>query len=473
MTQARWLTIPDRGPLRSDALAAIVDAQGRDPRMAWEAVEEPRHLVELALVSGQAVDRILGAIAVAANESWANWSEGATDTRPPQVVAALQSWLGGRAGFEEIWSTWELADTLRTEVRQRISDRYKVTYGVDLLMLPFQITFTGPPQQQQEGAGNFDSLASAEISTTELTEIAGRPGAYIENEFRPTSDVQLIAGLRFDYDDRTQDYAFDPRLVANWDTTESLRLKAGVGLYSQPPEFNESAAEVGNPDLDMIHSVHVGAGFEYEILEGFRVGVDGFYKYLWDRVVSTESGVDPFFDNAGVGRIYGAEISGKLEQRPGRPFFAYLSYTISRSERRDRPGDEFRLFDFDQTHIFTLSGVYNLPKNWSLGATMRLVSGNPSTPVLRGVYDAFNNVYQPVDGRINSVRNPNFHRLDIRVEKKWVFDSWRLALFLDIQNVYNRLNQEGLAFNYDYDPAQTTSVSGLPIIPALGIRGEI
>ena len=360
---------------------------------------------------------------------------------------------------------------LRTEVRQRVNDWYKLTYGVDLLLSPFRVDFTGPPQQQQEGAGEFDPLSSADISTTSLTEVAGRPGVYVENEFRPTDSFQLIAGLRFDYDDRTNDFAIDPRLVANWDTTEDLRLKAGVGLYSQPPEFNESAAEVGNPDLDMIHSLHVGAGFEYQILDGFRIGVDGFYKYLWDRVVSTESGVEPFFTNQGIGRIYGAEISGKLEQGPGRPFFAYLSYTISRSERRDRPGEPWRLFDFDQTHIFTLSGVYNLPKGWSLGATMRVVSGNPSTPVIGGIYDSLNNVYQPVNGRINSIRNPNFHRLDFRIEKKWTFDSWRLAFFLDIQNIYNRQNQEGLSFNFDY--TESTPINGLPIIPALGLRGEL
>jgi hypothetical protein len=72
---------------------------------------------------------------------------------------------------------------------------------------------------------------------------------------------------------------------------------------------------------------------------------------------------------------------------------------------------------------------------------------------------------------VNSARNPLFNRLDVRVEKKWVFQSWRLALFLDIQNVYNHQNQEGLIYNYNY--RQSTPISGLPIIPALGLRGEM
>ena len=46
-----------------------------------------------------------------------------------------------------------------------------------------------------------------------------------------------------------------------------------------------------------------------------------------------------------------------------------------------------------------------------------------------------------------------------------------LAVFLDIRNAYNYKNQEGIIYNYDY--SQQTKLLGLPIIPALGIRGEL
>ncbi|MEM7447922.1 MAG: TonB-dependent receptor [Myxococcota bacterium] len=360
---------------------------------------------------------------------------------------------------------------LRTELRDRLSPRYQLTYGVDLSLAPFRINFEGPPLQQTEGAGQLAPVASADIVSTEFSAVATRPGLYIENEIRPTADLQLIAGLRFDYDDRTGDYAIDPRLVANWQATDIVRIKSGLGLFSQPPEFAESAPDVGNPNLDMIHSVHASLGVGLRLTEQLELTVDGFYKYLWDRVVSTEQGIEPFFINDGVGRIYGAEISGQLHASPELPLFAYVSYTISRSERRDRNQDAFRLFDFDQTHILALSGVYELPRDWSVGLTMRFVSGNPTTPVVGGIFDAQNNVYTPVNGRVNSVRSQNFHRLDLRVEKKWRIRNGQMALFVDVQNVYNRMNEEGLAFNFDYSQSQT--LAGLPVIPSLGIRGEI
>jgi len=241
-------------------------------------------------------------------------------------------------------------------------------------------------------------------------------------------------------------------------------------MYSQPPEFQESAPEIGNPNLEPIRSMHLGLGVEHTLRPGIDLSLEGFYKRIWDRVTETEGGLPPRFVNRGIGRIYGMEVEARVDP-DASPLFGLLSYTLSRSERRDGPGQRWRLFDFDQTHIFSLAAIYRLPKNWEIGATVRLVSGNPYTPVAGSVYDANNDVYIPINGPINSKRNPLFNRLDFRVEKKWVFDAWRLALFLDIQNVYNAKNPEGRIYNYDF--SQDAQIRGLPIIPALGIRGEM
>jgi outer membrane receptor protein involved in Fe transport len=250
-----------------------------------------------------------------------------------------------------------------------------------------------------------------------------------------------------------------------------MRVKFGVGIFSQPPEFQESDSTIGNPNLDPLKAVHLGAGWEYDALPGFRFGVEGFYKYLWDRPVSTPGGEAPFYITNGIGRIYGAEFSINIRPATGRQYFGYLSYTLSRSERKDGPLEPWRLFDFDQTHILTAAFVYNFPRNWEIGGTFRIVSGNPGTPVIGSIYDALNDVYSPIDGRVNTLRNPLFHQLDIRIQKKWIFEGWRLAVFLDIRNAYNQQNQEGIIFNYDF--SQQTPLLGLPIIPALGIRGEL
>src|SRR5690606_38332583 len=178
----------------------------------------------------------------------------------------------------------------------------------------------------------------------------------------------------------------------------------------------------------------------------------------------------PAFVSEGVGRIYGLEVAGRIQ--PSRAnYFGYLSYTLSRSERRDRPGEDWRPFDYDQTHIFTAAYVHRLPRNWEIGGTLRLVSGNPYTTIPGGSNDLSSGRYVALPAVVNGERSAMFNRLDVRVEKQWHFDTWKLALFLDMQNIYNRQNPEGLIYNFDY--TERTPINGLPIIPALGLRGEL
>lgn len=359
---------------------------------------------------------------------------------------------------------------VRSEWRAALSPRVRVIAGMDLFIVPFRLTYEGPAPRQTEGNPDRSPLAGQDTVFVDVDDVVWRPGFYTESDIRPWDPLQLVLGLRLDYYSAIEDWTFDPRLTAIYSLSDSWRIKGGIGLHSQPPEFQESNADLGNPELEPIRSAHYGFGTDVDVADGITVGLEGFYKRLWNRVVGTDGGELPRFTNEGIGRIYGMELSGRV-QPAGRRWFGFLSYTLSRSERRDRPGADWRLFDFDQTHIFTISGVYKLPRNWELGATLRLVSGNPRTPIDGSVRLENFDVWIPVNGATNSERNPLFNRLDIRVEKQWTFASWKLAAFLDIQNVYNQQNQESLIFNYDF--AESTPISGLPIIPAIGIRGEI
>jgi hypothetical protein len=111
-----------------------------------------------------------------------------------------------------------------------------------------------------------------------------------------------------------------------------------------------------------------------------------------------------------------------------------------------------------------------LPRNWQVGGRFRLVSGNPITPVIGSVYNASLDRYDPYYGAPNSDRLPMFHQLDLRVDKRWIFQRWMLNLYLDIQNVYNRVNVEN--YNYNYNFRRANAQQGLPILTILGIKAE-
>lgn len=365
----------------------------------------------------------------------------------------------------------------RAEWRARLSKRFRWIGGVDMTLTPLSIRYSGPAIGQSEGnprnspgPGGEDPLTGQPQESIDIDEVTFNPALYTEFDFRPFDKLQTILGMRLDYYNQIRHFTFDPRLVSIYSISDTLRVKAGVGLFSQPPEPQEAADDIGNPDLGPIHSVHTGAGIEKDVDKGFKIGAESFFKYLWNRVVSGGTDGNGPLENNGFGRIYGLELSAQVNPN-GRRWFGFLSYTLSRSERRDGPDQPWRLFDFDQTHILNAAAVYKLGAGWEVGATVRIVTGNPITPIVGGTFDVTRDVYRPVFGDVNSQRADYFHRLDVRVEKQFEFKHWKLAFYLDVQNIYNSTNPEGQVYNFDF--SQEDDIPGIPILPSLGIRGEL
>jgi hypothetical protein len=63
---------------------------------------------------------------------------------------------------------------------------------------------------------------------------------------------------------------------------------------------------------------------------------------------------------------------------------------------------------------------------------------------------------------------PPFIQLDLRIDRSWQRPWGTLKLFLDVQNVSNRVNAEGVSYNFDYSARQYTR--GLPVFPSLGLE---
>jgi TonB family protein len=357
---------------------------------------------------------------------------------------------------------------LRSEWRARLSDGLRLIGGLDLAYNWFDFTFKGPPAGQVDG----DPSASGPLTGRQLVELHDtfgflRPAAYLEAVWQMVPRLTVVPGARVDYLSDVDRWTFNPRLTGRFQLTATTTIKGGVGLFSQAPSGSESLPSLGNPNLRPAQAQHYGLGVEQEIGGRLKLTVDGFYKRLSDLIVNSPVPGE-HLNNDGIGRIYGGEASAKL--RPTAKSSGFLSYTLSRSERNDH-GQDWRLFNWDQTHILTLAGAYRLGRGWDLSATFRYVTGNPITPVVGSIYDARTDTYRPIYGAVNSERSNAFHRLDLRVEKTWRVRSGSIAAYLDVQNAYNRHNEEGRAYNFDY--SEVGVISGLPLVPSLGLRGEI
>ncbi|HOX42235.1 MAG TPA: TonB-dependent receptor [Myxococcota bacterium] len=356
-------------------------------------------------------------------------------------------------------SAWEL------QALPWLAVRAGLDFKVDRVSLALN-SATRPLEGEQTPPQSTRRVVSLDTDTTLF-----QPALFLELRFEPLDALMITPALRVDYYGEIERWTFDPRLSASWEAFPGTILKAGVGYFQQPPTADQSSPVAGNPQLYAPRSTHSSLGVSQRILDGLTVEATGFYKWL-DRQVTRNplAYVDPGqpeYLNRGTGRIGGLELLVRAELGG---FTGWLAYTFQRSFRKDVPGGPERPFDFDQPHILTLVGTYDFGAGWSAGLRFRLVSGNPSTPVVSAVYDSSSDQWVPIYGPVNSTRQDLFHQLDLRADKVWTFDLWKLGLFLDIQNVYNQANQEGVSFSFDY--RERSAITGLPILPILGLYGE-
>jgi len=352
----------------------------------------------------------------------------------------------------------------RIELAQKLERNAINDLGLDLLYEPYSVNAQLPVRNAPGQPPPGPILSKPPVATT-ATGAINRPGFYDDLELTPWKGGRIVPGARLDYSNDTKDWDFAPRLLVRQDLTTGFprtTLKGAVGVYYEPPQPQDTNKVFGQLGVRSEKANEYDVGIEQEITRNVDVSIDGWYKQEDDLIVAGA-------ENQGTGHALGLETL--LRWRPDARFFGWVAYTLSRSMIQNGPGQPEYLSPYDQTHILTVIGSYRLGRGWEIGGRFRLVSGDPYTPSAYGFYDANNGTYlasvgYPPDSR----RLPVFHQLDIRVDKTWRFQTWQFSAYLDVQNVYNQANVEGTSGNFNN--TQQSYVSGLPILPSLGMRAE-
>jgi hypothetical protein len=188
----------------------------------------------------------------------------------------------------------------------------------------------------------------------------------------------------------------------------------------------------------------------------------------------------------GSGASYGFEVMlQKIRSAPGERFSGWVSYALSYANR-ERDGITTP-FLFDQRHAVNIVGNYRLGERWEIGAKFTLRSGRPfvravgvkprvvqtpggGVPVVQ--VDSHGKVILDVayEQDRNSGRLSLYHSLDVRITTypRWWGLNW--SAYLDVQNVYNRENQQRISYYVDQKGnVRERDIKGIPIFPSLGM----
>lgn len=251
---------------------------------------------------------------------------------------------------------------------------------------------------------------------------------------------------------------FSPRFSASYYITPELTVNFNTGIFYQLPPYtvlgyrDTDTGDLANIDIEYIRNSHVVGGIAYTIETNTRFSIEGYYKkydrypFLTRDSVSLANqggdfgviGNEPAISTS-EGRTYGMEVL--IQQRLYQGFYGIIAYTLGWSEFQDKNG-EYVPSSWDSRHIVALTAGKKFKGDWEVGAKWRLTTGTPYTPAnvafssLRNVWDVAR-IQIPDYNLLNTERIGAYHQLDIRIDKKWFFNTWSLNLYFDMQNVYN------------------------------------
>ena len=333
----------------------------------------------------------------------------------------------------------------------------RLSYQREIARADFEAGLDGQAQWLRPVSGAVEAGASDLVRLRTALLWAGFASAKI----RATERLSVTPGLRFDsytIGGLTQT-AFGPRLSARLHLDEKTWLTGSGGRFSQPPSLTVQIPAAENFGLGLygLQTAWQGAlGIGTRHLPSLEVEVTGYVQryVLTDlrdpALINPDPQASDFLIRRDA-RSYGLEV---MIRRPASErLHGWVAYTLSQSQRA--LGGIIGPSDWDQRHILNAVLGYRLGST-TLGARGHLNTGRPVL-VNGGQTETF-------------VRLPTFYQLDLRAERRILFDAFRLNIYLELVNA--TLSRQ--VYQLDQQPSGELSQRSLRIVlPSVGVRGEL
>lgn len=287
-------------------------------------------------------------------------------------------------------------------------------------------------------------------------------GFYLQTSTKFADDrLEVSGGIRLDgsdYSDQTSNplEQFSPRISLKYKINNQFALNFNSGIYFMLPTytalgFMENGNLLNKNSLKYIQNSQLVGGVEFNEKNNLRITAETYYKNYRNYPFSLRNGIslanlggdfgvvgaEPL-DSRGSGETYGFEILA--QKRTLNDFYGIASYTFGQSKFSDINGD-LKPSSWDSRHILSLTAGKYFKRNWNFGARFRLQSGLPETPydiARTQLVNVWNIANSPVSDYtlLNAERGNLVHQLDIRAEKKWIFNKWQMTFYIDVVNAY-------------------------------------
>ncbi|MFK7808094.1 MAG: carboxypeptidase-like regulatory domain-containing protein [Saprospiraceae bacterium] len=299
---------------------------------------------------------------------------------------------------------------------------------------------------------------------------------YVQFRFLLSPKWTVNAGGHFMFLTLNNTYSLEPRIATKYQVNKQSSLSLAYGLHGRMLPIGAYFTQVQqngittqpNKDLKMIKSHHLVLAYEFLFKNKMRLNAETYYQYLFDvpvgaapnSTLSILNRIDGYgtetLINEGTGKNIGLDLT--LEKFFNKGTFFLLGASVFNSTYTDASGEEH-----STRYNSNFSGTLMGGKEWTfkngsvLQTSLKLLSNGGSritplqedAPVNRYVREAPFDESRPFEKKVSPFFRPDL-RVSYRVNKPKV--AWMLAL--DVQNVINRVNEDGL--DRTYDPVTNT-----------------
>jgi hypothetical protein len=360
-------------------------------------------------------------------------------------------------GVEQHSLVNELSFDSRNDVRRAIRDlaglyELRMELGFEAHVTRHSLDIAEPLDDRENiaraGEPSLEDVAHTYRGVIWTPDFAGSAGATAVL----TERLSVYAGLRVDA--FGSDVAIQPRAMISADLSRAT-VQLAAGAFRRGAEQGE---ELEHSDLHP----------ERTTLVQLTVRRDEalFYQaiaYYADRTNLIERDTNNLLANTGNGTTYG--VYGLVGRHLGH-WIGQLAIRLEHDDRQAAPRGLVRAFEYSQP-VRLEARLTRFVGHWQFGARFELREGLPYTQVIGNDYNSDSDSYTAQFGPLYAERLPWHHQLDLRVDHKW--QHW--SVFLDIANVYDDRSAIGYAYNYNF--TERRAIQGRPIIPTIGVRGEL
>jgi hypothetical protein len=430
---------------------------------------------------------------------WATWDARFTQALSAQTVLSLGRVTRDRSGAD-YWEpnrppAVEVQDEatfdffgVRQDWKLRMSNQVMVKWGIDAKQGTADYDYfrwrkywvpNSTDPNAPEWALQFDTLS------VRTGRSGNEVGAYLAGRVQPAERLTLEAGLRYDRQSHTDEQQWGPRVNGALQLTPRTVFRGAWGLYPQSHGLHLLWVADGDTNFYPAQTAeHRVLGVEHILESGITVRAEAYqrlltdplpeYRNLEDHVegLREEGPDDRVFLQPERGRAHGLEVFAKNHERSWFGWSA--SYAISMTE--ERVDGEWVPLPFDQRHAINLQFALRPSSDWSVSAAWVYHSGWPYTDQRFGVGRTIaDNVYLYRQfGPLNQERLKAYSRVDFRASKTFRLNRGALLLYVDVFNLFNRVNAQAADFGaWYYEGRLTTDQTihaQLEIMPSLGMR---